>query len=122
MFFPQCITYNLWLLTKGPWCPVVVFYCFQASVTLLKKIFWVLFQTCIHSDTVTIILNALVVLRDPITPSNKTQEPSTPLDEQRNFKLNLYTVGFILSWDIYSGDVEILKTFDLVEGPGTLVK
>lgn len=87
---------------------------------MLRIFFWVLFQTCIHSDTVTIILNALVVLRDPITPNKK--EPSTSLDEQKNFKLNLYTVGFILSWDIYSGDVEILKTFDLVEGPGTLVK
>ena len=62
----------------------------------------------------------MVVLRDPTTPTK--QEKENNFVDQKKFKLNLYTVGFVLSWDIYSGDVEILKINDLVEGPGTIVK
>jgi hypothetical protein len=64
-----------------------------------------------------------VVLRNK-GEGSATQESSTydPLQEQRSMKLVLYTMGYVLSWNVFTGVVKVMKEFPLVEGPGNICK
>lgn len=68
---------------------------------------------------VILLINALVVFRDSVQRDEKLFVGSQ--SSQRS-KLSLYTLGYIASWNVYSGLVTVLKRYPIVEGPGTICK
>lgn len=74
---------------------------------------------CEEKKEVILLINALVVFRDSVQRDEKLFVGSQ--SSQRS-KLSLYTLGYIASWNVYSGLVTVLKRYPIVEGPGTICK
>lgn len=79
-------------------------------------------DTCQVTNEVIILINALVILRDKVHRSDNKCETKSTHNREKYYKLVLYTLGYIASWNIYTGEVKVLKRFPLIEGPGTLCK
>jgi len=59
-------------------------------------------DVCCSEKSVVILLNALIILRDPVL-DNCSNNVLT------NLMLNLYTVGYLLSWNVIDGNVKVLR-------------
>lgn len=82
---------------------------------------------CEERKEVIILINALVVFRDNVQrdekiPSMNTQVSEGLVQRESCYKLSLYTLGYIVSWNVYTGCVTVLKRYPIVEGPGTICK
>ena len=75
-------------------------------------------DVCAHSKEVIILINALVVLRNTVP----AKACPSGVERIETYKLSLYTLGYIVSWNVYDGCVTVLKRYPVVEGPGTICK
>ncbi|XP_066936738.1 uncharacterized protein [Clytia hemisphaerica] len=87
-------------------------------------------EFCTEDDSAIILINALVVLRNTSKPRDDTAtnnpEPSSTkfdlFEEQKSMKLVLYTVGYILAWNIFTGEVKVLRELPITERPSNYCK
>lgn len=97
----------------------------RKNLVSLKDYDLQLVEACPEENEVIVLINALVVLRIPV--NNGTTKPSEnlaidPLEEEKSLKLVRCTIGYIASWNVCTGLVNVLKEFPLTERPGNICK
>ena len=85
-----------------------------------------------------ILINALIYLRIPvqINKENKktfqyhentfgflnADDDNDAMKEEQSMRLVMYSIGYFASWNVITGDVDVLKELPLVEQPGSFCK
>ena len=84
-----------------------------------------------------ILINALIYLRIPVQINKENKktfeyhentfgffnaDDDDAMKEEQSMKLVMYSIGYVASWNVISGDVDVLKELPLVEQPGSFCK